>query len=293
MSKSETTLDYPAPRARPAVQTLSAEDLCFGYGSRTVIDGLSCQLHAGERVAIVGPNGCGKSTLLKLLVGALAAQAGVVKFDGTTADALGRIGVARRMAMVPQMAGIESAGMGSDGGFSVQQIVLMARYAAHVEESRGIVRALGGLGIFGFESPEDLRIARDAMWAADVHHLADRHADTLSGGERQRVAIARALAQQTSVLLLDEPTSALDLFHQLELIDHLHKLTAEGRLIVMVTHDLNLAAQIATRVLVMDQGKIVADGPPKKVLTAAVLEPVYQVRVREEPGGLRFERRVV
>jgi iron complex transport system ATP-binding protein len=107
----------------------------------------------------------------------------------------------------------------------VQQTVLMARYAAHVDEARGggrgggILRAVGGLGIFGFESPADEQFAREAMWNADVHHLVDRQVDTLSGGERQRVAIARALAQQTPILLLDEPTSALDLYHQLELVD--------------------------------------------------------------------------
>jgi iron complex transport system ATP-binding protein len=275
-----------------AVRTLELTDLHFGYRGRTVIEGLSCTLRAGELVAIVGPNGCGKSTLLKLIVGALTPASGRILIDGAESQALGRIAVARRMALVPQMAGADgSIAASGDAGFSVQQIVLMSRYAAHVEDSRGMLRAMGGLGIFGFESAEDLRLAREAMWTADVHHLADRHADSLSGGERQRVAIARALAQQTPILLLDEPTSALDLFHQLELIAHLQSLVAEGRLIMIVTHDLNLAAQCASRVVVMDQGKAIADGPPAEVLQPAILEPVYHVKVSQEGSALKFARR--
>jgi ABC-type cobalamin/Fe3+-siderophores transport system ATPase subunit len=273
--------------------TLDLRGLHFSYRQRPVIENLDASLRAGELVAIVGPNGCGKSTLLKLIVGALPAQSGSIMIDGLSAAMLGRIGLARRMALVPQMAGMESAlgSSGAEGTFSVQQTVLMARYAAHVDEARGLLRAMGGLGIFGFETEHDLELARQAMWIADVHHLADRTADSLSGGERQRVAIARALAQQTPMLLLDEPTSALDLFHQLELIAHLRLLVAEGRLVVLVTHDLNLAAEIASRVLVMDQGKILADGTPADVLTPAVLEPVYHVRVTAEGGHLRFRRR--
>src|SRR6185436_9545418 len=115
----------------------------------------------------------------------------------------------------------------------VQQIVLMARYASHVDEGPALLRAAGGLGIFGFESHEDLQIAQQAMWATDVHHLAERPLHTLSGGERQRVAIARALAQQTPVLLLDEPTSALDLFHELELLEQLKTFTTAGKIVVL------------------------------------------------------------
>ncbi len=116
----------------------------------------------------------------------------------------------------------------------------------------------------GFETEEDLRIADLAMWASDVHHLAHRPIDTLSGGERQRVAIARAVAQKTPVLLLDEPTSALDLYHQLELVAQLEEMTRTERIVVMVTHDLNLAARCAKRVIVMDRGRVVADGKPEK-----------------------------
>ena len=276
------------------ITSLSAEHLRFGYHDLPVISNLTFSLKPGELVAIVGPNGCGKSTLLKLIIGALAPESGTIKIDGKSIHDWGRIAVARRAALVPQMAGADgAAGAGAGGpGFTVGQTVLMARYAAHVSDAPGILRAAGGLGIFGFESAHDVELATQAMWTADVHHLAARDTDSLSGGERQRVAIARALAQQTPILLLDEPTSALDLYHHLELMEHLRTLAAAGQLILLVTHDLNLAATCASRVLVMDQGRILADGPPRETLTPQVLEPVYHVKVRTTAEGLlQFHRR--
>jgi ABC-type cobalamin/Fe3+-siderophores transport system ATPase subunit len=294
----------PSPSILAPFRELAAEALHFGYDRTPVIDGVSFRARPGELLAIVGPNGCGKSTLLKLLMGALQPAAGRVTIDDKSIVEYGRIGLARRMALVPQMGGPDALGAmsaGLGGGFTVLQTVLQARYAAHVDDARegGLLKAAGGLGIFGFETPADHQKARQAMWSQDVHHLLERDLESLSGGERQRVAIARALAQETPVLLLDEPTSALDLYHQLELAAHLAALTRppqspgtaeRPRLVVLVTHDLNLALACATRVLVMDRGRIVADGPPADVLTPAVLENVYQVRVRREGGGLRFER---
>ncbi|HEY4329373.1 MAG TPA: ABC transporter ATP-binding protein [Phycisphaerae bacterium] len=277
------------------LRELSAKNLRYAYGTaadRAALDGVSFTLAPATLLAIVGPNGCGKSTLLKLLIGALTPQTGEITLDAKPLKQWGRIAIARRMALVPQMAG-ESTGsfaISGGGGFTVQQTVLMARYAAHVDEGRGILRAAGGLGIFGFESPADHQLATQAMWNADVHHLVDREIETLSGGERQRVAIARALAQQTPILLLDEPTSALDLYHQLELVEQMRSLITQGRLVILVTHDLNLAAACATRVIVMDQGRIAANGTPSQVLTPAVLEPVYHVKVYVEKTGLKFER---
>jgi iron complex transport system ATP-binding protein len=273
------------------VKELACEGVSFSYGERPAVGAVSLRLAAGERVAIVGPNGCGTSTLLKLLVGGLPPRAGKVTIDGRWTQELGRPAMARRIAMVPQMAGGGGglgAGGGLGGGFLVREIVLMARHAAHADPAAGFFSRIGALG---FETPADLQLANEAMWAMDVHHLAQREADALSGGERQRVAIARALAQQAPVLLLDEPTSALDLYHQLELLALLEDLSRAGRLIVLVTHDLNLAARWASRVVVMDRGEIAADGPASAVLTAAVLEGVYRVKVIESADGLlRFER---
>ena len=212
-----------------SVQEIALEGVRFTYDGleRPVLEGISLRIKAGELLAIVGPNGCGKSTLLKLLVGSLPPRSagGRIVIDGRTPAEIGRIEMARRIAIVPQMAGAGGGGAegGTGGDFSVREVVLMARYAAHAHEAGP---GLGRMVAMGFETANDLRIADVAMWASDVHHLANRRAHTLSGGERQRVAIARAMAQQTPVLLLDEPTSALDLHHQLELTAQLEAANA-------------------------------------------------------------------
>src|SRR4051794_29905909 len=158
-------MNTPAPQPLP-LQSLTATNLRFGYGATPVVDNVSFQLSlnpsstAGELLAIVGPNGCGKSTLLKLLLGAITPHSGQVSLDGKPLSSLDRIAIARRIALVPQMAGTDGlSGMGTGGGgggYSVLQTVLMARYATHVDQSPGILRAAGGLGIMGFESPADL-----------------------------------------------------------------------------------------------------------------------------------------
>jgi iron complex transport system ATP-binding protein len=261
-----------------AVGTLQVEGVSYAYGGQAAVAGVTFSARAGEIVAIVGPNGCGKSTLLRVLIGELRPDDGRVRLDGIDAATLSRVAVARRMALVAQNGGA------GPFGYTVHEMVLMGRHAAHA----------GGGGMIGlsFETGEDLAAAADAMWAADVHHLAERPVTTLSGGERQRVAIARALAQDAPVLLLDEPTAALDLFHQLDVLEHLRMLARErGRIVVLVTHDLQLAAAHADRAMVMDGGRVVAEGPPAEVFTAAVLEPVYHVRVETAGGLLRFSRR--
>ena len=171
------------------------------------------------------------------------------------------------MALVPQQTSVGFA-------YTVRQIVLMARWSAHQGKGGVLSTALG------FETVEDQRIADEAMWVMDVHHLAERAVTALSGGERQRVIVARALAQGTPAILLDEPTSALDLWHQMELLEHLRVLAKEGgKPIFLITHDLNLAMRYADRVVVMDSGRVVAEGSPGETLTPGVLEKVYRVRV--------------
>jgi iron complex transport system ATP-binding protein len=261
-----------------AVRQLGVNEVSFAYGPNEVVSRVSFRAEAGEILAIVGPNGCGKSTLLRLIVGQLRPAAGRIAIDDEDVKTLSRPALARRISLVPQQMG----GAGAAFGYTVQEMVLMARHAAHIGD--------GWNGI-GFETAADLQIAHEAMWAADVHHLADRSVDTLSGGERQRVMIARAFAQRTPIILLDEPTSALDLNHQLELMEQLRRATKdEGRMSVLVTHDLNLALAHADRAVVMDRGKRVAEGKVGDVLTPAVLQPVYRVNVRGAGGILRFSR---
>jgi iron complex transport system ATP-binding protein len=263
---------------RPPFHQIVARDLSFSYSGRLAVDRVSFTAKAGEFIAIVGPNGCGKSTLLRLLIGELRPAAGQWNLDDIPAASLSRLACARHMSLVPQLAA-------APFGYTVREMVLMARHAAHVHNS---------LMPLGFETPADLQLALECMWNADVHHLADRPVNQLSGGERQRVAIARAFTQNTPIMLLDEPTSSLDLFHQLELLHHLRRVTeTESRLVLLVTHDLNLAAENAQRILLVDAGKIVADGTPSQVLTPENLEPVYRVKVtRTAAGTLHFSRTV-
>jgi iron complex transport system ATP-binding protein len=254
---------------------VDALSFTFAPRSPLIADGISFTAAGGELIAIVGPNGSGKSTLLRLLIGELSSTAGRITLHQQPPAP--RIARARQMALVPQQLTAPAF------GYSVREMVLMARHAS------------GGNELFniGFETPQDLELATTAMWNADVHHLADRPFDTLSGGERQRVAIARAFTQHTPLLLLDEPTAALDLHHQLELLEQLRVATQiEKRLVLWVTHDLQLAADHATRILLMDKGKLVADGVPLEVLTPGILEPVYRVRVSTAPVSiLHFSRR--
>ena len=163
--------------------------------------------------------------------------------------------LARRIAYVPQSAPVAFA-------FSVLQVVLMGR-APH-------------LGLLGFEGEADLQSARQAMQMTGIQHLADRRLDQLSGGEQQRVLIARAICQQPRILLLDEPTAALDLAHQVRIMDVLERLKNEKQVtVVMVSHDLNLAAMYADQVMLLDRGRPASLGPPGQVLDFAVLEKVY------------------
>lgn len=256
------------------ISQLQLDHVSFAYGHERVVDDASLSLKPGEWLFVVGPNGCGKSTLLRMAIGELLPRAGKVLLDNQPTKSLHRGKLAQTLSLVPQQ-----NAMSIGFGYTVREMVLMARYAGT------------GMGM-GFETANDLEIANKAMWASDVHHLAERSIMTLSGGERQRVAIARAVAQDTPFILLDEPTSALDLHHQLELMEQLRRMTAEeNRGVLMVTHDLNLALRFGTRAALMDRGKIIADGKPDDVLTPKLLEPVYRVQVHRENQQLTFARR--
>lgn len=240
---------------RPAVY---ATDLTVRVGKTVLLGPTDFTVGTGDWVNVIGPNGAGKSTLLRAIVG-LADHTGRLDIHGTPLVDLDLRSRSRIIGYVPQHGAIP-------GGITVEQYVLLGRSPF--------------IGRFGTEGVTDLDRLDVALGQLDLHGLARRTLDTLSGGERQRAAIARALAQEPSLLLLDEPTSALDVGHQqdvLELIDRLrHEL---GLTVISTMHDLTLAAQFGSHLVLIAKGHIVAEGPPVQVLTDRQLEIHYGARV--------------
>jgi len=238
---------------------LQASDLSFAYrsGAPLVVDGVSIALARGGLVGILGPNGSGKTTLLKILSGALAPSAGSIWLDNRPLGEWPRRALARRIALVPQ----ETY---APFDFTVLDIVLMGRYPH--------------LGTFALEGPADLAIARQALAATGTTAFETRSFGTLSGGEKQRVVIASALAQTPEVLLLDEPTASLDVGHQLEVQVLLSRLNLDhGVTMVLSTHDLNFSAALCRHLILLRNGRVVAQGPTEEVLTPGTVRALYGV----------------
>jgi iron complex transport system ATP-binding protein len=233
------------------------------------VEGVSFAIGPGEVFGVIGPNSAGKTTLLRLLTRVIAPQQGEVRFDGRPIGRLAHAELAREVAVVPQ-------DTPRPFPFSVEQLVLMGRYPH-------------GPGRF-FESAADLALARAAMAATGVLDLAGLPLEQLSGGERQRAMLARALAQEPTVLVLDEPTSHLDLRYQAETAALLRRVNAErGTTVLLVSHDLGLAAEVCDRLLLLGGGRVVRVGPPAEVLRREVLEPVFgcEVVVEVSPASGR------
>ncbi|MFW6271603.1 MAG: ABC transporter ATP-binding protein [Desulfosalsimonas sp.] len=244
-----------------------AQDISAGYGREPVLRKLSFSVKTGQCFIVIGPNGSGKTTLMKILAGLHRADKGGIFIHGRSLGSYGRKELARRMAFVPQQVPM-------DFPFRVKEVVLFGR-SPH-------------LGTFGLESGRDTELAARAMEFTEVKHLADRRIDQLSGGERQRVFIARAVCQEPEIMLLDEPTAALDIAHQLRVMDLMEKLKSEKQItIVMVSHDVNLAAMYADTLLLIKQGRVIQTGAPDSVLTYKTLEEAYgcQLLVDESPLG--------
>lgn len=234
----------------------------FAYGLRDA----TFELAEPGLVAIAGPNGAGKSTLLGIMAGLRSPYTGSCAYAGIEVRRWRRRDFARRVAFLPQMLRLEFP-------FTAEQVVMMSR------------TPYGG---GWFESPEDHIAVERAMATTDTLAFRSRDFRALSGGERQRVILASAIAQQPETLLLDEPTTFLDLRHQLDLYRLLAALAAQGILVITVTHDLNLALQFATRVLLLDQGRVAGDGPPAEVLNPDLIGRVFGVRAEMHPGFIRF-----
>lgn len=241
---------------------IDAAGLSFSYDRRArpsvnVVDGVSLSVSRGAIVGLLGPNGSGKTTLLRLLSGTLTPDRGRVLLDGQPIAGLSRRELAQRIAVVPQETH-------SAFDYSALEIVLMGRYPH--------------LGAFELEGASDLAIARRAMADTGTATLEDRRFAALSGGEKQRVVIAGALAQASEVLLLDEPTASLDLGFQFEIAALLSRLNRErGTTMVVSTHDLNLAATLCTELVLLKEGRVIAQGPTDAVLTPAHVRDLYGV----------------
>ncbi len=240
---------------------LEGRHLSFAYDGRLVLSDVDVSLAGSELVALVGPNGAGKSTLLRVLLGLLPTRTGNVSLLGRPLLELSRREIARRVAFLPQ------ATLG-DFGFTVRELVAMGR--------------MPHLGRFRPEGRADVAAIERALEQTGTGAFVDRLASELSGGERQRVLLARAIAQTTDVLLLDEPTSSLDVAHQLEVIRLLRDLAREGRAVAIALHDLSLAARFADRVIVLSGGEVAAQGAPRDVVTAELLERHFRIRARVE-----------
>jgi iron complex transport system ATP-binding protein len=237
------------------MSAVKVRDLSYRYNGHPVLRGLGFSVALGDFFIVIGPNGSGKTTLMRLLAGVLSAEAGEISVLDRSLRAYRRRELARHMAYVPQLPPEPLP-------FSVREVVLMGRSPY--------------LGLLGVESEADLATAEGAMRFTGVAGLADRRLSQISGGEQQRALIARAVCQEPEILLLDEPTAFLDLAHQIQIMDLLERLKTEsGAAVVMVSHDLNLAAMYGDRLLLMKDGRAVGLGKPDEVLTYESLEDAY------------------
>ncbi|WP_433871041.1 ABC transporter ATP-binding protein [Saccharopolyspora sp. CA-218241] len=256
-----STSDREAP-ARTGHQ-LHARDLRLAYGERVIVDGLDFDVADGTITAVIGPNGCGKSTLLRALGRLLPPRRGHVLLDGKQIHKMPTKEVARVLGLLPQSPVAPE-------GLTVADLVARGR---HPHQSW-----------YRQWSSDDEAVVAEALALTGIEELADRGLDELSGGQRQRAWLSMALAQGTDLLLLDEPTTYLDLSHQvdvLELVGDLHD--RGGRTVVMVLHDLNLAARYADRLVAMKDGAVVAEGEPAEVLTESLLSEVFDLDARVVP----------
>lgn len=253
-----------AGEAAPGAPILEARSLHFRFpGAGTpLFDGFSLAIGAGDFLGLIGPNGSGKTTLLRLLSGTLRPSAGEVRLEGRPLQSFRPRERAQRLAVVPQESSILF-------NFTVMEMVLMGR-APH-------------LGLLGLEGSRDRAIARRALEEMDLGDFEETPLRELSSGERQRALVARALAQEPAILLLDEATAFLDLKHRLQIGEILNRLNQkQGLTIMAISHDLNMAARFSSRLALLKQGRLVADGPPSKVLTPEQMRTVYETEVRVE-----------
>ena len=244
--------------------TLHADRVSWDRGGTLVVDGVSVRPEQGQTVGLLGPNGSGKSSLLRLLSGYVTPTSGVVGLDGQDISGLRRRAIARRVAVVAQQ-------VDTDVDMTIDAIVRLGR--------------LPHRGAFGADRATDDAAVAAALEQTGLIEMADRLWHKLSGGEKQRAQIARALAQEPRELLLDEPTNHLDIHHQLELMALIARLPVTS---IVAIHDLNLAAMFCDHVMVLQNGRVVAAGAPREVLTEQLIAEVYRVgaQISDTPTGM-------
>ncbi|WP_443971014.1 ABC transporter ATP-binding protein [Sphingobium sp. CR28] len=239
--------------------TIRLESVSVSLRRRAILHDIATTLRPGKLIGIIGPNGAGKSTLVRTVLGLLRPDRGTVRFDDQNLSDLARRDVAQTLAYLPQ-------GQTLHWPLSVERLVALGRIP-HLSPMSRI-------------SPQDMDVVAEAMRRSDVVHLKDRTATELSGGERARVMLARALAVGAPGLIADEPLAALDPGHQFDVMDLLAGEARSGKLIIAVLHDLTMAARYCDRVIMLDQGRLVAEGDPRKVLSVARLKEVYGIDAR-------------
>jgi iron complex transport system ATP-binding protein len=251
----------------PAIQL---QGITARYRGKPVLEDISLAIQAGDMVGLLGPNGAGKSTLFAVLSGLLTPVSGTVKLFGTDVGRLPPSERARLIAVVPQELDIPVP-------YTVEEVVMMGRTAA--------------IGRFARPSARDRKAVEQALVYTDVVDIRSRPLNELSGGERQRAIVAMVLAQEPRIILMDEATSHLDINHRLEIMQLVERLNRDdGVTVLMISHDLQMAAEFSRRLILLDQGRVVADGLPRDVLTEEALRRVYHcdVRIHQEPhsGGI-------
>jgi len=246
---------------------IAAKNLSHSFGEDLILRNVSFQVPKRDFFIIIGPNGSGKTTLMKIIAGILTSQNGELKILNRSINQYHRKALARTIAFVPQMLFV-------DFPFTVTEIVLMGRSPY--------------LGMLGLEEEKDMEIANQAIAFTGLENLAHRKLDQLSGGEQQRVFIAKAICQEPDIILLDEPTASLDLAYQVRIMDLMEQLkTEKGITVVMISHDVNLAAMYADHLLLLHKGQVLCQGLPDEVITYQTLEAAYgcTLLVDESPLG--------
>ena len=245
---------------------IKISNLTVGYFRKEVIENLSVDFEQGEFIALLGPNGAGKSTLLKSIIGFLIPEKGEVLIKNKSVSNWNKKDLARNISFIPQDFKLQF-------DYLVEDLVLMGRFPY--------------VGYWQSYSQKDQEITQNVLKQLDLFKLRKKQFSQLSGGERKRVTIARALAQETDILLMDEAFANLDINHQLEIMQLLSEINLkQKKLIILVSHNINLASEYCQRILMMKEGKLIADGYPEEIITTENLKELYETNLKIIPNPL-------